>query len=66
MFRTKSRLIILLTLGLVVNGCTAGTRAAVVRISDPVVRVLCSAYPALRGRMLEVDSDGGVRATTDQ
>lgn len=66
MRRPMFRVITLLTFSQVVPGCSALTRNAVVRISDPVVRVLCSAYPALRGRMAEVDDDGGVRASTDQ
>jgi hypothetical protein len=44
----------------VAPGCNAATHAAVVKITDPVVRGLCAVYPSLRSQGAEVDTAGRV------
>lgn len=44
----------------VAPGCSAATHAAVVKITDPVVRTLCAAYPSLRSQGAELDQTGRV------
>ncbi len=53
------RILFLFTLALSL-GCSAGAHAAVVKITDPVVRALCAVYPSLRSQGAEVDQRGAV------